>query len=77
MKYRVRIDLSFDIVDKSQADKLKDAIQPFIQYAKNINPGANNQEIGFIDIEQDFHDETPPKPCITLARWEVDKGKII
>lgn len=74
MLIRIRIDLPFDITKKAQAEKLKEALLPFIQYAKNINEGQDNQEIGYIDVEKCGHDEGVK--CEKLARWEVGKGKV-
>ena len=67
MKYRVRIDLSFD----SEADA-----QPLMTYAKglttkavSINEGTVNEEISFCDFEICRHDEG--LPCTRLERHEV------
>ncbi len=69
MKYRVRLDLSFD----SQADA-----QSLMAYARNlsgkatsINEGASNQEIAFADLEICRHDEG--LPCTRLDRVEIRK----
>ncbi len=62
MKYRVRLDLSFD----SEADA-----QSLLAYAKNqasraasINEGEPNEEIAFYDLEICRHDEG--LPCTKL-----------
>ena len=67
MKYRVRIDLSFN----SEADA-----QPLVDYAKvltakavSINEGTVNEEISFCDFEICRHDEG--LPCTRLERHEV------
>ena len=67
MKYRVRIDLSFN----SEADA-----QPLMTYAKgltaksvSINEGTVNEEISFCDFEICRHDEG--LPCTRLERQEV------
>ena len=67
MKYRVRLDLSFD----SEADA-----QALIAYAKglfskavSINEGSDNEEISFCDLELCRHDEG--LPCTRLDRLEV------
>ena len=67
MKYRVRIDLSFN----SEADA-----QPLMAYAKglsakaiSINEGTVNEEISFCDFEICRHDEG--LPCTSLERQEV------
>ena len=70
MKYRVRLDLSFE----SEADA-----QSLMAYAKNIsekavsiNEGEANQEIAFSDLEICRHDEG--LPCEKLERVEIRKG---
>ena len=67
MKYRVRLDLSFD----AEADA-----QPLMDYAKglstkaiSINEGEDNEEISFSDLEICRHDEG--LPCEKLERIEV------
>ena len=67
MKYRVRIDLSFD----TEADA-----QSLMAYAKNlsskavsINEGEPNEEIAFCDYEICRHDEG--LPCEKLERVEI------
>lgn len=77
MLVRVRMDLAFKVSNQSQAEKLRDALIPFTSHAVNVNEGQTNQEIGFIDVEKCYHDETPTKPCEKVARWEVGKGKVI
>ena len=69
MKYRVRLDLSFE----SEADA-----QSLMFYAKNlsekavsINEGEVNEEIAFCDLEICRHDEG--LPCTTLERVEIRK----
>ena len=70
MKYRVRIDLSFE----SEADA-----QSLMAYAKNlskkavsINEGEVNEEIAFCKLEICRHDEG--LPCTHLERLEIRKG---
>ncbi|OGO24803.1 MAG: hypothetical protein A2Z28_01585 [Chloroflexi bacterium RBG_16_51_9] len=69
MKYRVRLDLSFD----SEADA-----QALMAYAKDIsgkavsiNEGAVNEEVAFCDLEICRHDEG--LPCEKLERVEIRK----
>ena len=69
MKYRVRLDLSFE----SEADA-----QSLMAYAKNlsdkavsINEGEVNEEIAFCDSEICRHDEG--LPCTKLERVEIRK----
>ncbi len=70
MKYRVRLDLSFE----SEADA-----QSLMAYAKNlsskaasINEGEVNEEIAFCDLEVCRHDEG--LPCEKLERVEIRRG---
>lgn len=67
MKYRVRLDLSFD----SEADA-----QSLMAYAKSLsgkavslNEGEPNEEIAFCDLELCRHDEG--LPCEKLDRVEI------
>ena len=69
MKYRVRLDLSFE----SEADA-----QSLMAYARNlsskavsINEGEVNEEIAFCDLEICRHDEG--LPCEKLERVEIRK----
>lgn len=69
MKYRVRLDLSFD----NEADA-----QSLMAYAKNlsgkaisINEGEVNEEIAFCDLEICHHEEG--LPCEKLERVEIRK----
>ena len=69
MKYRVRLDLSFD----SEADA-----RSLMAYAKNlsgkatsINEGEVNEEIAFGDLEICRHEEG--LPCEKLERVEIRK----
>ncbi len=70
MKYRVRLDLSFE----SEIDA-----QSLMAYAKNlsgkavsINEGGPNEEIAFSDLEICRHDEG--LPCEKLERVEIRRG---
>ena len=72
MKYRVRLDLSFE----SEADA-----RSLMAYAKNlsskavsINEGEVNEEIAFCDLEICRHDEG--LPCTRLERVEVRKLEV-
>ena len=71
MKYRVRLDLSFD----KEADA-----QSLMAYARNlsgravsINESTDNEEISFSELEICRHDESPPQPCTRLERLEIRK----
>ncbi len=72
---RVRIDLTIPIGRKVRANALRDAIEPFIQYAKNINEGLDNAEIGHVTVERCGHSKG--LPCDVIAKWEVGKGRIV
>ena len=72
MKYRVRLDLSFE----SEADAWS-----LVAYAKDlsgravsINEGEPNEEIAFCDLEICRHDEG--LPCTRLERVEVRKTEV-
>ena len=71
---RVKIDLTFP-KGSTKANQLRDAIAPFVQYAKNINEGEDNQELGYVQVERCGH--STGKPCEVKARWEVGKGRVI
>ncbi len=73
MKYRVRLDLSFD----SEADA-----QALMTYAKNlsrkavsINEGRDNEEIAFTDLEKCYHDEGGR--CERVERVEVRNLEVL
>lgn len=72
MKYRVRIDLSFDNDDDAK---------PLMEYAKSlssraisINEGQNNEEIAFCDYELCGHDEG--NACQRIERIEIKKARL-
>jgi len=69
MKYRVRIDLSFD--READAKLLMDYAKKKSQIAVSINEGEDNGEIAFCDLEICRHDEG--LPCTRLERVEVRK----
>ena len=71
MKYRVRIDLSFD--READAKLLMDYAKKKSQIAVSINEGEDNGEIAFCDLEICRHDEG--LPCTRLERVEVRKLK--
>ncbi|MBI2980346.1 MAG: hypothetical protein HYY41_05945 [Chloroflexi bacterium] len=72
MKYRVRLDLSFD----NEADA-----QALMVYAKDqsvkavsINEGMPNEEIAFCDLEICRHDDpSSGKGCEKMERVEIRK----
>ena len=69
MKYRVRLDLSFD--DKVDAQLLMDYARGLTNKAVNINEGRDNEEVSFCETEICRHDEG--LPCTKLDRVEVRK----
>ena len=69
MKYRVRIDLSFD--KESDAKALMELAKTASSKAVSINEGSNNEEISFCDLELCRHDEG--LPCTRLERVEIRK----
>ena len=70
MKYRVRIDLSFDA--EADARSLMTYARDLSGKAGSINEGEVNEEIAFCDLEMCGHDEG--LPCTTLERVEIRKG---
>ena len=69
MKYRVRLDLSFE--SEADAQSLMDYAKQLTGKADSINEGEDNEEISFCDMEMCRHDEG--LPCIRLDRVEVRK----
>jgi len=76
MLVRVRMDLAFNVTNQTQAGALRNAVVPFINHAVNIREGEVDEEIGYIEAENCGHDESPPLPCVLLARWEVNRGRV-
>jgi hypothetical protein len=69
MKYRVRVDLSFEAETDAQA--LMSYATSLSSKAVSINEGMDNEEISFCDMELCRHDEG--LPCIKLARAELKR----
>ena len=69
MKYRVRLDLSFD--DETDAQSLMGYAKELSNKAVSINEGKDNEEISFCDMEICRHDES--LPCEQLERVEIRK----
>ena len=69
MKYRVRLDLSFD--DEADAQPLMDYAKNLTSKASSLNEDQDNEEISFCDMEICRHDEG--LPCTRLERVEVRK----
>ncbi len=72
MKYRVRLDLSFD--DEADAQALMDYAKELSGKAVSINEGEDNEEISFYDMELCRHDEG--LPCTRLGRVEIRKREM-
>ena len=69
MKYRVRVDLSFD--SEADAQSVMNYARALTGKAVSINEGSDNEEISFCDLELCGHDEG--KSCTRLDRVEVRK----
>ena len=69
MKYRIRVDLSFD--GEADAQALMGYVRGLSAKAVSINEGRDNEEISFCDMEICRHDEG--LPCTGLDRIEVRK----
>ena len=69
MKYRVRVDLSFE--NESDAQTLMNYVKGTANKAVSINEGQVDEEISFCDLELCRHDEG--LPCTRLDRLEVRK----
>lgn len=67
MKYRVKIDLSFE--SQADAQALMDYAQQISSKAVSVNPGELNEEIAFCELEICRHDEG--LPCTRLDRTEI------
>jgi len=67
MKYRVRLDLSFD--SEAAAQSLVDYARVISSKAVSINEGKDNEEISFYEMEICRHDEN--LPCERLERVEI------
>lgn len=72
MKYRVRIDLSFD--SEADAQSLLGFARELSGKAVSINEGGDREEISFCDLEICRHDEG--LPCTRLERFEVRKSGV-
>ncbi len=69
MKYRVRLDLSFD--GEASAQALMGYARQLSNKAVSINEGMDNEEISFCNMEICRHDEG--LPCEELERVEIRK----
>ena len=71
MKYRVRLDLSFE--DEAAARSLVDYAAGLSARAVSLNEGKPDEEIAFYDLEICRHDEG--LPCTRLERLEIREVK--
>ena len=69
MKYRVRLDLSFE--NEVDAQALMAYVKDISGKAVSINEGAVNEEVAFCDLEICRHDEG--LPCEKVERVEIRK----
>ena len=69
MKYRVRLDLSFE--GEAYGAALMDLAKQLTANAVSINEGEDNEEISFCEMEICRHDEG--LPCSRLERIEIRK----
>lgn len=69
MKYRVKLDLSFD--SEADARQLMDYAKTLTGRAVSVNEGSDNEEISFCDLELCGHDEG--LPCTMIERQEIRK----
>ncbi len=69
MKYRVRLDLSFE--GETDAVVLMDYAKGLSSRAVSIKEGGDNEEISFVDLEICRHDESFQEGCTRLDRVEV------
>lgn len=67
MKYRVRLDMSFE--NEADARELLAVAQANIPKASIINTGLPNEESSFCELELCGHDEG--KPCVIDTRTEL------
>ena len=77
---RFRADIAYEPDNEGEAPELYDLIEEArkrIGAAVVINEGDPEEERGYFIVENCYHDETPPKPCDTLERWEAGKGQVI
>lgn len=70
MIYRIRIDLAFD--SQGVAQGLENHALGVFPQAHTINPGQDEEEKGYIIVEECYHDETPHQPCDVLSEHYTD-----
>lgn len=72
MKYRVRVDMSFD--DEIDARAVMGYARQLSGKAISINAGQENEEVSFCELERCRHDEG--LPCERLERIEVRRDQL-
>lgn len=75
MLKKVTLILHFALENQEQFEALKDAILPLYQHAIVVNEGMPNEERGFIELENCYHDEGNYS-CERVGRWEVGRGRV-
>lgn len=66
MFYRIVMSLNFD--NRDEAEDIMDKALDHLAESIVIHAGEDNEEGGFIDLEQCFHDEDPTLPCKFIRR---------
>ena len=66
MKYRIRLDAIIEPTDTVT----RDAIKTFLVNLRDKMQRANAFETSSIMVQECYHDEQPPKPCVILYKWE-------
>lgn len=72
MKYRVRLDLSFN--DEAEARALMDFARDISSEAVSINEDNHNEKVSFCDLELYRHEEG--LPCTRLDRLEIRQQEV-
>lgn len=75
MLIRIRIDLAFKTEHQGVALGLYNHIVNQAQKAVVIHEAEIEEERGFVELEDCYHDEGGP--CNATARWEVGKGTVL
>ena len=72
MKYRIRLDLSFN--DETAAQAEMDHARQAAASAVSVNEGSDSAVISFAELEICRHDEG--LPCTRLDRFEIRGGEV-
>jgi len=73
MKYRVRLDLSFE--GEAEARSLVTYAKSLMGKAVSIKEGGVSEEVSFCDMEICRHDER--LPCTRLERFEIRNKEVV